>query len=428
MIVQLAILAAALQALGYILYARLFLKKVIRPNAASSFMFAYGTALLVLLEYGDGAAWEVLALPATCAFMSIFIALLCLRKGATEKVDKVEAVAFSADVWLTLLWFAIAFGYGEIALYSAGFLLAGNVTTLTAFFPVLRSTWKTPEREQPLPWLVWTSAYIILAVVTVLSDRFQNPALLVYPVLSAVLHGSVALMSLRGRANIGRWVDAARTIYIGKSAIHGNGMIAGRRFEQGEHIWTLTGKPVFGAVTESGPNYIGIGPDVWLDPDLPLDHINHHCAPNAAFGPRRQLIALRPIEAHEEVVMDYSTTECDAAWAMGCSCGAAECRGTLYSIQHAFAHQDEPPAASPLMQLVWRRRHAAAAAASAFPQLPAPVPAETPAAAARRKRYEPAHVYARNQPLTPGAAARRRLLRNRRAATARLAWRQTGSD
>ena len=61
-------------------------------------------------------------------------------------------------------------------------------------------------------------------------------------------------------------------------------MIAGRRFEPGEAVWKLTGKPVFGAVTESGPNYIGIGPDVWIDPDLPFDHINHHCAPNAAFG------------------------------------------------------------------------------------------------------------------------------------------------
>ena len=115
MIVQLAILAALLQALGYVLYARLFLKKVIRPNAASSFMFAYGTALLVLLEYGDGASWPMLALPATCAFMSVVIALLCLRKGATEPVDKVEATAFSADVWLTVLWAAIAFGYGSIA-------------------------------------------------------------------------------------------------------------------------------------------------------------------------------------------------------------------------------------------------------------------------------------------------------------------------
>ena len=128
-IVQLAILSAVLQALGYILYTRLFLKKVIRPNAASSFMFAYGTALLVLLEASDGASWPMLALPATCAFMSIFIAMLCLRKGATEKVDKVEAVAFSADVWLTALWAAIAFGFGDISPYSAGFLLAAIALT-----------------------------------------------------------------------------------------------------------------------------------------------------------------------------------------------------------------------------------------------------------------------------------------------------------
>jgi len=427
-IVPLAILAAALQALGYILYARLFLKKLIRPNAASSFMFAYGTALLVLLEASDGASWPMLALPGTCAVMSIFIALLCLRKGATEKVDRVEAVAFSADVWLTALWAAIAFGSGDISPYSAGFLLAGNVTTLTAFFPVLRSTWKTPEREQPLPWLVWTSAYSVLAVVTFLADRGQHPALMVYPVLSMALHGSVALMALRGPARILRWVDAARSIYIGRSAIHGRGMIAGRRFEAGEPVWTLTGRPVFGAVTESGPNYIGLGPDVWIDPDLPLDHINHHCAPNAAFGPRRQLLALRPIEPHEEVTIDYSTTECDAAWAMRCGCGAADCRGTLYSIQHSFAHRDEAPAASPLMQLVWRQRRAAAAAASAFPQLPVPLPAEAPAPInVSRQRYEPAHVYARRHPLSPAASMRRRLLRTRRAGASRLAFRATGS-
>ena len=222
-------------------------------------------------------------------------------------------------------------------LISAGFLLAGNVTTLTAFFPVLRSTWKTPERERPEPWLVWTAAYSVLAVVTLLADQGRHPALLVYPLLSVVLHGSVALMALRGRLGFSRWVDAARSIYIGRSAIHGEGMIAGRRFEAGEPVWRLTGKPVFGAVTESGPNYIGLGPDVWIDPDLPLDHINHHCAPNAAFGPRRQLLALRPIEAHEEVTIDYSTTEADPAWSMRCGCGAAECRGMLYAIQHSFA-------------------------------------------------------------------------------------------
>lgn|GEM_PF-1336762 len=414
MIVQLAIAAAALQALGYILYARLFLKKAIRPNAASSFMFAYGTALLVLLEYGDGAPWPVLALPATCAALSVGIALLCMRKRATDPVDRVEAVAFSADVWLTVLWAAIAFGYGNISPFSAGFLLAGNVTTLTAFFPVLRSTWRNPERERPEPWLVWTAAYALLAVVTLLADQGRHPALLAYPLLSVVLHGSIALMSLRAtvaRAALARWVDAARSIYIGRSAIHGEGMIAGRRFEAGEVVWKMTGRPVFGAVTESGPNYIGLGPDVWLDPDLPLDHINHHCAPNAAFGARRRLVALRPIDPHEEVTIDYSTTEADPAWSMPCGCGAAECRGMLYSIQHSFAAQAEPPKASPLMQLVWRHRRAALGA-GVFPQLPAAPP-----------RFEPAFALGRRLPVLPASMARRRLLRAGRAGGGRLAWR-----
>jgi hypothetical protein len=406
-IVQLAIAAALLQALGYVLYARLFLKKAIRPNAASSFMFAYGTALLVLLEYSDGATWPVLALPGTCAALSVGIALLCLRKRATDPVDRVEATAFSADVWLTVLWAAIAFGYGNISPFSAGFLLAGNVTTLTAFFPVLRSTWRTPERERPEPWLVWTAAYSLLTVVTLLADQGRHPALLAYPLLSVVLHGSVALMALRGRAAISRWVDAARSIYIGRSAIHGEGMIAGRRFEAGDVVWKLTGKPVFGAVTESGPNYIGLGPDVWLDPDLPLDHVNHHCEPNAGFGPRRQLVALRPIEPHEEVTIDYSTTEADAAWSMPCACGAASCRKMLYAIQHSFAHAPAPPQASPLMQLVWRHRRAEAPAIAA-PVLP---PAAPP-------RFEPAIAFTR-PPALRGSEARRRLLRARGGAASR---------
>ncbi len=407
MIVQLAILAALLQALGYFLYARLFLKKAIRPNAASSLMFAYGTALLVLLEYGDGASWPVLALPATCAALSVGIALLCLRKGATDPVDRVEATAFSADVWLTVLWAAIAFGYGTISPYSAGFLLAGNVTTLTAFFPVLRSTWRTPERERPEPWLVWTAAYSVLTVVTLLADQGRHPALLVYPLLSVALHGSVALMALRGRG-FSRWVDKAKSIYIGRSLIHGDGMIAGRRFDAGEMVWRMTGKPVFGAVTESGPNYIGLGPDVWVDPDLPLDHINHHCEPNAAFGPRRQLLALRPIEAHEEITIDYSTTEADPRWSMPCSCGAAGCRKMLYAIQHSFSHAPAPPQASPLMQLVWRHRRSAVDAL-------APLPAAPP-------RFDPAFAFTRRLPLLPASTARRRLLRAGRASS-RLPWR-----
>lgn len=39
------------------------------------------------------------------------------------------------------------------------------------------------------------------------------------------------------------------------------------------------------------------------------------------------------IEAHEELVIDYSTTELDPYWKMDCNCGASGCRKVLRSFQ-----------------------------------------------------------------------------------------------
>jgi hypothetical protein len=383
-----------LQAIGWIVYARLFVRRIIRPNAASSFMFAYGTALMVLLEVGSGASWHVLALPMTCTIFSCMVAALCLRRGATEPVDGVEAIAFSADVWLTIFWGAIAFGYGDIGPYAAGFVVAGNITTLTAFFPVLRSTLLTPEREQPAPWCIWTLAYIALTVTTILADQGQHPELLIYPTLNAFLHGTIALLALHGKPRRSDWVDKARTIYIGHSRIHGAGMFAGQHFAPGDVLWQLSGKVIFGAITEDGPNYIGLGPDVWIDPISPLDHINHHCTPNAAFGAHRQLRALRIIHPGEEITLDYSTTEADPNWWMKCECQSADCRRVLYAIQRSFADHAAPPMASPLMQLVWRKRHDRykiegyqPIASQSLPELPEPLSARTTPSPRRRSSW-----------------------------------------
>lgn len=357
-VAALGLSAALCQILAYVIYIRLFLKKGIRPNAASSFMFAYGTALMVLLEWQADADWTILMLPAVCAMLSICVAVLCLRKGATEPVDKVEKVAFWADIWLTVFWAAIAFGYGDISPFAVGFVIAGNLTTCTAFFPVLRSTLLTPQRENPLPWALWTLAYGLLSMTTVLVDKGQTPVLLIYPLLCTAFHGTVGLLALRSKLNRKSWVDETGAVYLDQSPIHGTGMFAGKTFAKGDVICTLTGPVVFDAVTDSGPNFIGIGPSVWIDPDAPLDHINHCCDANTAFGSKRQLRATRRIEKGEELLLDYSTTEADPNWTMSCDCGSDKCRGILLPIQKAFAFDAEPPPASPLMSLVWRKRKA----------------------------------------------------------------------
>lgn len=361
--------AAILQVAGYLWYIHNFRREAIRPNAASFLMFAYGTAFIFLLEYESAATWAMLALPAACAAMSIAIAVMCLRQGATEPIDRAEGIAFALDVGLTVGYAYGIYLYGQNATFSYGFLLAANATVLTSFFPLVRSTWAWPTRELPGPWAVWTVAYLCLTVATVLGGGLNAIALLAYPVMNLVLHALVFALALRKTGPGDRFRDGASIVYNRPSPIHGVGLIAGRAYAAGEKIWTLKGHPVSGSSSHANPNAVGFAHDLWIEPEPPFDRVNHCCSPNAAFGRFGEFYALRPISADEEITMDYSTTEADPDWKMACACGAPECRKTLYAIQIAFAGNDFPPAASPGMQQVWRSLHKARNQAPAFPQL-----------------------------------------------------------
>ncbi len=368
MLANFGVLAAVLQIVGYLVYIRYFLKHSIKPNAASFFMFAYGTSLLAFMEWQNGATWSVLLLPTVCAVMSIIVAIMCIPRGATEKIDRVEAVAFSVDLWLTIIYAALVMGFGSGSQYSSWFLLATNLTAVTCFVPVIRSTWIAPDRELPAPWLVWTFAYGALAIATFQTSGTAHPMLLVYPILNMVLHGILGIFALRRGSEDRVYIDKRRTLYFANSAIHGRGVHAGQGFSTGDVIWKMSGRPVFHSSAHGEPNYVGISPNVWIDPDPPIDTMNHSCAPNAAFGRNFELVALRAIHSHDEITFDYSTTEADPEWAMLCGCGVETCREELRAIHIAFAHSRFSPAASPVMQQVWRTQRGAAAMRSAFPQ------------------------------------------------------------
>ena len=153
-----------------------------------------------------------------------------------------------------------------------------------------------------------------------------------------------------------RFVDDDKSVYVGQSAIHGDGVFAGRAYGKGQVVWQMTGRLHSNLVTETYPNFVGIGPDAWINPDSPIDRLNHSCAPNAAFNRKRLLYALRDIAQREEITIDYSTTEADPDWMMKCHCKILGCREILRAIYISFAERDKPPPASPLMQLVWRKR------------------------------------------------------------------------
>ncbi len=61
--------------------------------------------------------------------------------------------------------------------------------------------------------------------------------------------------------------------------------------------------------------------------------LNHSCRPNAYFR-GHDLLALRKIEAWEQITFDYNTTEFELATPFACSCGAAQCCGLVRGFRH----------------------------------------------------------------------------------------------
>ena len=130
-----------------------------------------------------------------------------------------------------------------------------------------------------------------------------------------------------------------KKIYVKKSSIHGKGIFAGEDIQKGERIQYITGKKVhhvFKKEEESSPtnNWVGIGHNVWIDPDkVTFQFLNHSCDPNAAIVGTKTLVALRDIPKDEEIKMDYSMTEFkDHFWKMKCKCGSSNCRGLIEPI------------------------------------------------------------------------------------------------
>lgn len=78
-----------------------------------------------------------------------------------------------------------------------------------------------------------------------------------------------------------------------------------------------------------------IGPDLFIPPYGALDDFtNHSCDPNCGLRVDSSgftMIALKHIEAHQELTYDYSTHQEHPQDHMICTCGTASCRGVIGS-------------------------------------------------------------------------------------------------
>lgn len=208
----LGICAGILQVIGYIIY---ILHDDIDPNPVTWFMFAYGTAILTILEWDMDATIPELILPATCSVFAIYVSLRCwvhARRRDPSKwwpedwwpSDRIQQASFISDILITIgyvsIWAFVAFGTltPETKLLAVfWFLLLSNLSTFPAFYPIIHETYKYPEKENYLPWFVWSAAYGLLGLVTYLSHYELLSLLMLYPVSNAILHAVVGIVALR---------------------------------------------------------------------------------------------------------------------------------------------------------------------------------------------------------------------------------------
>lgn len=61
----------------------------------------------------------------------------------------------------------------------------------------------------------------------------------------------------------------------------------------------------------------------------PFLYSNHSCNPNCAINANLEMMAIKKINADEELFWDYSTSMLERHWTMQCACGEKNCRGII---------------------------------------------------------------------------------------------------
>ena len=217
------LIAGILQLLGYILYIK---NEDIDPEPVTWFMFAYGTLILAVLEWDANATFAELILPTVCGVLAVYVSYRCWKKARSIDPSKwwpedwwpedfTDKLSFVSDIAITLLYISAWLLAGAAFLSTEnrewavlGFLFLSNLSTFPAFYPMLHSTWKNPEREHWLPWMVWALAYAVLAWVTWATHGAVWHPLMFYPASNVLMHALVGILALRTRNNYDKTIQS----------------------------------------------------------------------------------------------------------------------------------------------------------------------------------------------------------------------------
>lgn len=163
-----------------------------RINAATWFILALGDGL-DFASYFDMTDQDVTknVVPISFAAGSILTFLFALKKGRFAWPDGTDLSIILADFLITIAWLQFTGVTSTVA------NLAYQATTIVAFIPMYRGLAMGLERETPLPWALWTFAFVVFLLSHWMSGGPWEEG--VYPAVGLATHALVLGFALNAR-------------------------------------------------------------------------------------------------------------------------------------------------------------------------------------------------------------------------------------
>lgn len=176
--------ASVVQLMGYAVYNKHLSKSENTGNGASWAIWTFGSILNLILYKDLTHDWAKEALPFACSIGCILTFVHIWRKNGMGGLEK-------SDWWILILDCTIVL-YWVVTSNSEASLLY-QISTIISFIPIIRGLLKGKDRERPLAWGVWTTAYgLMVCAVFLRWEKWQD---IVYPAVCFILHFAVAIIS-----------------------------------------------------------------------------------------------------------------------------------------------------------------------------------------------------------------------------------------
>ena len=122
-------------------------------------------------------------------------------------------------------------------------------------------------------------------------------------------------------------------IEIRKTGRYGDGVFAACKILKNEIVAVYDG-PIYPYdyalwSPQLEDHVIQCGENEWRATDGLAKFINHSCEPNCGVKGLFEFVAMRDVEADEELTYDYEMTENHPEWSMLCICGKPTCRTVI---------------------------------------------------------------------------------------------------